>query len=127
MPEKAVIFYSNNPPWITKDFKRLIKQRQRAFYGNKVNTYRKSCRAKFYTSQVEHLKQLKPKEWWREVKRLCGMAPTYNPTDFSSQLQYEYADHLSPIDLANLINNTFLEPMKDVCALHCQDEQCLAN
>ena len=31
MPEKAVTFYSNDPPCITEDPKRLIKQRQRAF------------------------------------------------------------------------------------------------
>ena len=127
MPEKAVTFHRNDPPWITEDFKRLIKQRQRAFstgnsaafkfYRNKVNKMRKACRAKFYTSKVEHLKQLKPKEWWREAKRLCGMTTVSNSTNFLSQLQLENAENLSPPDLANLINNTFLEPMKDFSAL----------
>ena len=129
MPEKGVIFHRNDPPWITEDFKRVIKHRQRAFssgnsiafkfYRNKANRMRKSCRAKYYSSKVEHLKQLKPKEWWREAKRLCGMTPVSNSTVFISQLQLENTDHLdlSPLDLANLINNTFLEPMKNVSAL----------
>ena len=129
MPEKGVIFHRNDPPWITEDFKRVIKHRQRAFssgnsiafkfYRNKANKMRKSCRAKYYSSKVENLKQLKPKEWWREAKRLCGMTPVSKSTVFISQLQLENTDHLdlSPLDLANLINNTFLEPMNNFSAL----------
>ena len=108
----------------SKDFKRVIKQRQRAFssgnsiafnfYRNKANKMRKSCCAKYYSSKVEHLKQLKPKEWWREAKRLCGITPVSNSPDLIFQLQLENTDHLelSPLDLANLINNSFVEPMK---------------
>lgn len=133
MPEKSISLHCNDPPWINEDLKRLIKQRQRAFscgnattfkfYRNKVNRVRKACRASFYTSKVEHLKQLKPKEWWREVKRISGMISFSKTTNISSQLQVENTDHLSSTELANFINDSFLEPMKDFCPLTDDDLQ----
>jgi hypothetical protein len=94
----------------------MIKLRQRAFTSghsiafkfnqNKANKMMKSCRAKYYSSKVYHLKQLKPKDWRREEKRLCDMTPVSNSTALISQFHLENTDHLdlSPLDLANLIN-----------------------
>ena len=47
------------------------------------------------------------------------MTPVSNSTALISQLQLENTDHLdlSPLDLANLINSTFLEPMNNFSAL----------
>jgi hypothetical protein len=83
MPEKAVSVHCNDAPWINDDLKCLTKRQQQAFssgntisftfYRNKVNKVRKACRSRLYASKVNHLKQAKPKEWWREVKRICGM------------------------------------------------------
>ena len=120
MPEKQVNLHCNDAPWVTKVFKNLINQRQRAlasgnttlfkFYRNKVNRARKSCRARYYASKVSHLKKSKPKEWWSEVKRMCGMSPVSGSCNLLSQLQVEDTDQLSPKDLANRINDTFLQP-----------------
>ena len=84
MPERAIKVHSNDAPWITTDLKRLITLRQRAlssgksdlfkFYRNKVNKTRKLCRAKFFASRVNHLKEYKPKMWWSYVKRISGMS-----------------------------------------------------
>ena len=71
------IVMSNDPPWISKQMKSLIKQRQVAFtrgdsvsfrsLRNRVNRLCKSCRAKYYESNVEHLMNCKPRTWCKEV------------------------------------------------------------
>ena len=136
MPERKVKFHTNDAPWITEEFKQLIKSRQRAFssgnsqlfkfYHNKVNRERKLLRAKFFATKVSNLWKTKPKTWWSNIKRISGMK-TSN-TDLQSQLQIENTDHLSSSELANLINGTFLEAMnihhplrnEDLFTLHQQ-------
>ena len=65
LPPTPKIVMSNKPPWIKKQMKFLIKQRQVTFIRgdldpfrslrNRVNSLRKSCGAKYYESKVEHL------------------------------------------------------------------------
>ncbi len=63
---------------------------------------------------------------WREVKRLSGMSPIFNSSVLSSLLQLENNQHLSPLELANLINNSFLEAINVYTPLDDQDaaNQC---
>ncbi len=72
MPERKVKFHTNDAPWVTKDFKRLIMLRQRAFhqsgnlqlfklYHNKVNRERELFRAKNFATKVSNLKKSKLK------------------------------------------------------------------
>ena len=96
MTEERVTFHRNDPPWVTEGFKRLVGLRQRAlhsgnnanikFYRNKAKRARKLCRANCYASKVRHLKQSKSKEWWREVKRICGMTSSLGSANLLSQL-----------------------------------------
>ena len=83
LPEKRLLVHSNDHPWINEDLRRLIQLRQPAFffrndtlfkfYRNRVNRKRKTCKANYYKTQVDNLKQSNPKHWWREVKRISGM------------------------------------------------------
>ena len=83
MPERSVKIHVEDCPWITKDLKRLILQRQKAFTAgkmslfkflrNKVNRERKRCRKSYYKAKVQQLLDSKPHDWWREVKQLCGL------------------------------------------------------
>lgn len=76
---------TNDPPWINKQLKSLIHQRKVAFargdlvsvcrLHNHVSRLRKSCRAKYYASEVEHLRNCRPRTWWKEVKTLWGISP----------------------------------------------------
>ena len=69
-PKKAKAIHSNEPPWMNSKLKQLIAKRQRALaegdldknrnLRNRVNRERKLCRARFYESTVEHLKESKP-------------------------------------------------------------------
>jgi hypothetical protein len=105
---------------VSDDFKRLIRLRRKAlhsgnytsfkFYRNRINRARKLCRAKFYASDVKQLKKSNPKNWWREVKRISGMVSSSGPTNLVSQLQTIIPNNPTPLDLANLVNSSFLRP-----------------
>ena len=58
---------------------------------------------------MKDLKYNKPKDWWREVKRLCGHQVTSTSNIFAN-LEKDTQDLDS---LSNLINDCFLEPMRD--------------
>ena len=69
---------------------------------------------------MKHLKQLKPTQWWREVKRMFRMRSTSSSANLF-HLQIENQDNLSPSNLANLINNSFLGPMKEFRTLNTEE------
>lgn len=123
MPLKTTKLHVNDPPWFTPELKKLIKLRQRAFqtddkelfrlYRNRVNRERKTCRANFFSSKVQHLKETKPSQWWNDVKKIAGMTPATGSDDLRSQLHLDQIDDLDLQGIANLINYAFLEPMQD--------------
>ena len=96
LPPKSKTVIANEPPWINKQLKSLIHDRQTAFgrgdeasfrpLRNRVNRLRKSCRPKYYESKVEHLKDCAPRRWWSEVKRPGGMQSAKR-TDSTSVLK----------------------------------------
>ena len=122
MPNKRITLHVNDSPWITANFKNLIKKRQAAFsngkielfryYRNRVNRERKICPEKFYSSKIEHLKKSKPSRWWKEVKQIAGMTPSTGAKDLYNQIQIDDMDRKSPTEIANFINTAFLDPMK---------------
>ena len=83
-PVRAKRVCTTEPPWITASLKQLIKDRQTALslnnldefkrLRNRVNWERKACRAKYYRSKVQYLKNSKPSIWWRELKKLSGLS-----------------------------------------------------
>ena len=81
------------------------------FYRNAVNLERKSCKARFYKSNVEHMKEENPKVWWKEVKRLCGF--NSNSGNVSSHILIEGIENPTDQELANAINEAFLEPLEE--------------
>ncbi len=119
-PLKTVKILKNDRPWMNSNLKSLIHKRQRAFaqnnevlykqLRNKVNRMRKKCRKAYYEAKIKDMKQSKPKDWWYEVKRLCGLpSGTGNNNTFSNLGQ----DTQNPDALANMINNAFLDPMQN--------------
>ena len=99
---------------IQKRQKSLKKGNQDAFkhYRNQANRKRKRCRQVYYWNKVENLKHTKPKDWWSAVKRICGMSPLYKP-DLKLNLQIEIFDTMNGHEIANTINEVFLEPLND--------------
>ena len=84
MPVKHFKVHTDDPPWVTADFKQLIKLRQEAFIDgyvddrfrhvrNVVNRKQKVLRFKYYASKVSGLSDTKPGQCWSAVKRISGM------------------------------------------------------
>ena len=123
IPVKKVRVCSSDAPWMTQHLKSLILKRQKAFhnkgpkslqyklYRNVVNRERKVCKANFYKLKVENMKEKNPRVWWKEVKRLCGAQQ--HSSDLISQIHAHDVQELSPNDLANAINDAFLEPLQE--------------
>ena len=79
---KSVKRNSNDQPWITDDFHRLIGLRQHhyhagneiafRFFRNAVNRCRKNLKRRFYENKMKNLKSKNPKDWWNDVKEITG-------------------------------------------------------
>lgn len=122
MPVKKVRGKTFDVPWMTQHLKSLILKRQKAFhehglkspqfkfYHNAVNRERKSCTAFFFETKVHSTTEEHPKAWWREVKRLSDARA--HSGALCNHIHAEGAEELSPQDLANAINEAFLEPME---------------
>ena len=120
MPVKHHKIHVNDAPWITAEFKNLIRLRQQAcnngdkesysLYRNAVNRERKSLRSKYFASKVGNLKSTKPSQWWNAVKRIAGMVPCASSDRILSSLHLE--GELSELEIANKINSAFLAPME---------------
>ena len=84
---------------------------------NRVNRERKTCRAHYYESKVNHLKDCKPSVWWKEIKRLSGMSSAVKDRGELKRSLQLVDGYSSAPDLAKLINDAFLSPMQDFTPL----------
>lgn len=89
-----------------------------------MNRERKICRRRYYDSKVSQLKECKLSAWWSEVKKLSGMSSAVRDSEeLMRSLQHISEESLSALDLANLINETFLSPMQDFTPLSAESFQ----
>ena len=123
-------------PWLNADLKWLIQKRQQAFLScdtllfkllrNKVNRERKRCRAIYYYNKVHDLKNTRPRDWWREVKQLCGNGGSARK-DIRSILRIH--TDCTDRDLADKINEAFVSvmqeynPLSDDAQVVCEDDE----
>ena len=122
VPIKKSMIHTRDAPWVSPEFKELVKPRQKAFndgdvnrfhyYRNAVNRERKTLRGRYYASKVSQLKYSKPNQWWNSVKRIAGMFPPSVSDTVISSLQVEGTDGLSEQNIANMINAAFVEPLE---------------
>ena len=112
---------TNDTPWINKQLKSLIHQRQVAFaqgdlfsfrsLRNRVDRLRKSCRGKYYASKVKHLRNCKLHTLWKDVKTLVGMKVATRTDPMSVLRHVDLGPNSGPTALADAVNEAFLEPM----------------
>ncbi|XP_068707894.1 uncharacterized protein [Montipora foliosa] len=123
MPFKSFRLHVNDAPWVTAEFKKLIKQRQSAFargvqeqfrqLRNAVNRERKLCRSRYYSSKVADVKNVKPGKWWGEVKKIAGMTPSAGCEEIRSHIHIDGIEEKLTKDIADLINDALLDPMQE--------------
>ena len=124
MPVRSIKIHETDRPWVSTQLKQLITRRQKAFASgnqplfkilrNKVNRERKRCRKVYYENKVKDLQDSKPRNWWREVKQLCGSAKTTG-RDLTAILHPDLVCDEST--LANKINKAFVSVMEDYSPL----------
>ena len=95
IPERSTKVCETDRPWFSVQHKQLIARRQKAFAAwnqylfktlrNKVNWERKRCRRAYYENKIEGLRTSRPRDWWREVKQLCG-STKFTERDLKSKL-----------------------------------------
>ena len=122
MPVKQFKVHTEDPPWITAEFKAFIKRCQKAFakgnterfrhLRNAVNRERKSLRGNYYASKVNNLKDTKPSQWWSVIKRISGLIPASGSKNLLCNLQLDgFENNSCNPKLANVINTAFLKPI----------------
>ena len=104
--------FSCDKPWVTPEFRQLIKRRQRAFLSGQFPLYRKlrnqtkrmaaSLRKKYFERRIESLHSLDPHTWWTKIKNFLQFSDS-NPLQ---SLQDSHSDAGLPI--TELINNFFV-------------------
>lgn len=131
MPERSIRVHATDRPWMNSKLKSLIARRQKAFTSgnehlfkllrNKVNRECKRCRKIYYQNKVQDLCDTKSRDWWREIKQLCGTTKI-NKRDLKSSLHPDliYEDK----DLGNKINEAFVSVMENYSPL--SEDVCVA-
>ena len=124
MPVSTIKMHKSDRPWMNTNLKQLISRRQKAFTSgnkplykilrNKVNKACKRCRESYYVNKVKGLRDSKPRDWWREVKQICG-ASKIPKRDLTSLLHRNLV--FDKESLAENINSVFVNIMNDYLPL----------
>jgi hypothetical protein len=79
---RYVFRHTADKPWVTDQFRQLIKRRQYAYTSgnldayrklrNKVNRESKRLQSTFYKKRADGLRNANPRAWWREIQSLSG-------------------------------------------------------
>ncbi|XP_076033182.1 uncharacterized protein LOC143020617 [Oratosquilla oratoria] len=82
-PVKDFSVHHSDAPWMTPHIKRLIKQRNKAFYTdraqfrflrNKVIREIITAKSSYYPNKLQHLKQQRNNtQWFSKIRALCGL------------------------------------------------------
>ena len=82
-PYKVVTLHSADKPWVTDEFRLLVRKRQRAHMSghfaqekilrNKVNRAATKLRYDFYQKHVTALRDTGSHDWWKNMNKLMGI------------------------------------------------------
>ena len=108
-PTTTTVRHSNDKPWVTKGFKALVQDRQKALHEwdtetyrrrrNKIHRQRSRLRASFYQSKVDKIGESNSRQWWKTIKTRIGLQP-------SKSHVCDLADQLCGGDTLALANNS---------------------
>jgi hypothetical protein len=81
LPTFTVTRHTADKPWLTDDFRRLVRKRQHAWTHGKFGTYKrlrniinrlsKQLRQNFYADRIQNLHQRNVHNWWCQTKKLA--------------------------------------------------------
>ena len=127
LPTRTVARHSTDKPWITDDFRRLIRQRQYAWTNNNPVEYRRlrnavnrlSCklRKRFYAKKIECLRNCDSSNWWRLTKQLIGQVSKPDLAGLANNLTGGDTQ-----ELADNINQSLINVSADLTRLNPADD-----
>jgi hypothetical protein len=129
LPVRTAKRNSNDPPWLTDEFSKLIKLRQYHFQNgnklsfnilrNKVNRTRKSLQKRFFSSKITRLSDGSAKEWWKDIEDIIGK----NSQSNHLQGLANKTCHGNLTVLADNMNDAFVKVSSHIPPLNkCQQE-----
>lgn len=140
LPQRLVEIHSNDKPWVTDSFRRLIICRQRAWCNNMVQCrrYRNSVQRtavtlknRFYDHCVAGLRSHDSRNWWRHVKRLNGQTKSDHLDSLASELygisRQLLADNISQSLFTVFADLGHLEPIFPQVALAISHQNILLS
>ena len=152
LPMKTVKRFSTDKPWVTEEFKDLIRQRQLAFrnndikknhfFRNRIVRTSKKLKENYYRSNVANLRQDNPSQWWKRAKNLAHINTSANSISglANSHCQGDYpqltndintffqsvSKNLTPLSSPTHSTENDITPDKFIISVQ-EVEKCLAN
>jgi len=127
LPLRVVARYSTDKPWITDEFRRLIRKRQYAWTNNNMTEYKRlrnavnrmssKLRKRFYTKNIEGLRTCNSANWWRQTKQLTGQISKPDLLGLCNELTDGNMQ-----ELADLINESLINVSADLTRLTAVDD-----
>ena len=122
LPTRVISRHSSDKPWITDEFRRLIRQRQYAWthhntadynrLRNSVNRLSRKLRERFYAKQIEGLRNSDSTNWWRRTKLLTGQEVRPDLIGLANS-----QTHGDMQELASRINDSLIDVSADLTRL----------
>ena len=136
VPRVTVRVKNNERPWINDYFKKLVDGRDAAWRSgdlvlfrklrNRANRTRISLRTQYYIDEVEQLKQLNPRDWWRHVKAISGINKERNNLQFFNNVTFNNT-HVDINAFPECFNNFMSSLIADVRPLDSRVLPSLRN
>jgi hypothetical protein len=96
LPLRSVKRHSADKPWITDEFRCLIRKRQYAWthkntaeykrHRNAVNRLSRQLRKRFYKHKVDGLRKSNATNWWRQTQQLTGQVSKQDLAGLANEL-----------------------------------------
>ena len=129
LPLRVVARYSTDKPWITDEFRRLIRRRQYAWTNNNTAEYKRhrnavnrlsaKLRKRFYAKKIQNLRTCNAANWWRQTKQLTGQVSKPDLVGLANELT-DGDMH----KLACRINASLINVSADLTRLTMADDVC---
>lgn len=88
-----------------------------------INHKSKHCKANFYGSKVEELREIDPRSWWKKVLWISG-AKSSCSSHLLAQMHVDELKNVSTQKIADVINSSLLEHLEEYWLLNAIDKAC---
>ena len=127
---------TNDKPWINDYFRSLVRQRNAAWkrgdrclyriLRNRVNRVRLSLKTQFFIDRVEKLKGSNSRDWWKNIKKLGGMADDNCDSKYFTGIM-DGDNTINPDQLPDAFNNFLVSLTEHISPLNSASVESIRN